>query len=101
MSQKPQKVKKIPLRRCTGCGESFPKKELIRVVRTPEGNVVLDFVGKVGGRGAYVCKNSTCFKKARKANRFRTNLECEIPEELLAALEEEIILFEKENTDED
>lgn len=97
---KPQKIKKIPLRRCTGCGESFPKKELIRVVRTPEGNVVLDFTGKVGGRGAYVCKRSDCFKKARKANRFRTNLECEIPEELLSALEEEITLFEKENTDE-
>lgn len=93
------KVKKIPLRRCTGCGESFPKKELIRVVRTPEGNVVLDFTGKVGGRGAYVCKKTACFKKARKANRFRTNLECEIPEELLTALEEEIALAEREARD--
>lgn len=95
------KQKKIPSRRCTGCGGSFPKKELIRVVRTPEGNVVLDFTGKVSGRGAYVCKKTECFKKARKANRFKTNLECDIPEELLASLEEEISLFEKEQADED
>ena len=94
------KVKKVPLRRCTGCGQSFPKKELLRVVRTPEGNVVLDFTGKVGGRGAYVCKKTDCFKKARKANRLRTNLECDIPEELLLALEEEVSLCEKENADE-
>lgn len=93
---KAQKVKKIPQRRCTGCGESFPKKELIRVVRTPEGNVVLDFVGKVSGRGAYVCKKTACFKKARKQNRFKTNLDCEIPEELLLALEEEIAIAERE-----
>lgn len=95
------KQKKIPLRRCTGCGESFPKKELIRVVRTPEGEVVLDFTGKVSGRGAYVCKSSACFKKARKANRFRTNLECEIPEDLILALEEEIIIFEKEEANDE
>ncbi len=93
---KPQKAKKIPLRRCTGCGESFPKKELIRVVRTPEGNVVLDFGGKISGRGAYVCKKTGCFKKARKQNRFRTNLDCEIPEEILISLEEEIAVAEKE-----
>ncbi len=94
------KQKKIPLRRCTGCNQSFPKKDLLRVVRTPEGNVVLDFTGKVGGRGAYVCKKTDCFKKARKANRFKTNLECDIPEELLIALEEEVSLCEKENADE-
>jgi len=94
------KVKKIPLRRCTGCGQSFPKKELIRVVRTPEGSVVLDFTGKIGGRGAYVCKKTDCFKKARKQNRFKTNLECEIPEELLAAIEDEVALAAKENADE-
>ena len=94
------KQKKIPLRRCTGCNQSFPKKDLLRVVRTPEGNVVLDFTGKVGGRGAYVCKKTDCFKKARKANRFKTNLECDIPEELLLALEEEVSLCEKESADE-
>ena len=61
------KVKKIPLRKCTGCGQSFPKRDLIRVVRSPEGDVSLDFTGKKSGRGAYVCKNAQCFKKARKA----------------------------------
>ena len=91
------KVKKIPLRKCTGCGQSFPKRDLIRVVRSPEGDVSLDFTGKKSGRGAYVCKNAQCFKKARKANRFRTNLECEIPEEVLIALEEEITAWEAEN----
>ena len=96
MSTKAPKVKKIPLRRCTGCGESFPKKELLRVVRTPEGNVVLDFTGKVGGRGAYVCKSAACFKKARKQNRFKTALDCDIPEEVLTSLEEEIELIQKE-----
>lgn len=90
------KQKKIPLRRCTGCGESFPKKELIRVVRSPEGSVSLDFTGKASGRGAYVCKKAACFKKARKQGRFKSALDCDIPEEVLAALEEEIILFEKD-----
>ncbi|MBQ7836843.1 MAG: YlxR family protein [Clostridia bacterium] len=91
------KAKKVPLRKCTGCGESFPKRDLIRVVRSPEGEVSLDFTGKKSGRGAYVCKNAQCFKKARKANRFRTNLECDIPEEVLAALEEEITAWEAED----
>ena len=96
-SAKAPKVKKIPTRRCTGCGESFPKKDLIRVVRSPEGEVSLDFTGKKSGRGAYVCKSAQCFKKARKANRFKTNLDCEIPEEVLISLEEEIVEWEAEN----
>ena len=96
-ANKGPKVKKIPARRCTGCGQSFPKKDLIRVVRSPEGEVSLDFTGKKSGRGAYVCKNAQCFKKARKANRFKVNLDCEIPEELLQALEEEITAWEAEN----
>ena len=78
---KSAKPRKIPLRRCTGCGESFPKKELIRVVRGPDGTVSLDFTGKAGGRGAYVCKKTACFKKARKQNRFKTALEVNIPDE--------------------
>lgn len=90
------KQKKIPLRRCTGCGESFPKRELIRVVRAPDGTVSLDFTGKASGRGAYVCKKAACFKKARKQGRFKSALDCNIPDELLAALEEEITLFEKD-----
>ena len=84
------KVKKQPVRRCTGCGEHFPKKELARVVRTPEGAIELDLVGKKSGRGTYVCKNPECFKKARKARRFETALECSIPEEIYEKLAEEI-----------
>ena len=84
------KVKKQPVRRCSGCGEHFPKKELVRVVRTPEGEIELDLVGKKSGRGAYVCKNPDCFKKARKARRFETALECSIPDEVYAKITEEL-----------
>lgn len=90
------KQKKIPLRRCVGCGESFPKKELIRVVRPPEGEVTLDFTGKKSGRGVYICKNAKCFSKARKAGRFAKNLECEVPDSLLDALEEEVRAAEED-----
>ena len=83
-------VRKQPMRRCTGCGEHFPKKELIRVVRTPEGEIVLDEVGKRSGRGAYICKSAACFKKARKARRLEASLECSIPDEVYNRLEEEL-----------
>ena len=91
--------KKIPLRRCCGCGESFPKKELIRMVRTPDGAVRMDFTGKLSGRGVYVCRSLTCFKKARKANRFASALEMAVSDEVLSALEEEVRLCEKERAD--
>ena len=91
--------KKIPLRRCCGCGESFPKKELIRMVRTPDGAVRMDFTGKLSGRGVYVCRSLTCFKNARKANRFASALEMAVSDEVLSALEEEVRLFEKERAD--
>ena len=83
-------VKKIPTRRCTGCGEHFPKNTLIRVLRTPEGEVVLDLTGKKSGRGAYICRSAACFKKARKARRIETSLECQISEELYNRMEEEL-----------
>lgn len=89
-------VRKIPERRCCGCGQSFPKRDLIRVLREPDGTVCLDFTGKKSGRGAYVCKKLACFKKARKANRFASSLEIAISEELLNALEEEVRLAESE-----
>ena len=69
---------------------SFPKPTLLRVVRAPDGSVSLDFTGKKSGRGAYVCRNVQCFKKARKAKRFERSLECEIPEEVYDALEREL-----------
>ena len=88
--------KKIPERRCVGCGESFPKRDLIRVVRTPEGTVTLDATGKQNGRGVYVCRRSECFKNARKKRRFASNLGVEIPEEVLDGIEAQIASFEKE-----
>lgn len=81
--------KKLPERRCTGCGERKPKTELIRVVRGPDGSVSLDFTGKKAGRGAYLCRDPKCLKKALKAHRLEQNLECSIPEELYGALEKE------------
>ena len=82
--------KKIPVRRCVGCGEHFPKGELVRVLRTPEGDVVLDLTGKKSGRGAYICKKASCLKKARKSKRIESSLECTIPETVYDRMEEEI-----------
>ena len=83
-------TKKIPQRRCVGCGEHFPKGELVRVLRTPEGEVTLDLTGKKSGRGAYICKKSACLKKARKSRRIETSLECSIPDAVYDKMEEEI-----------
>ena len=82
--------KKVPLRKCLGCMSSFPKKDLIRVVKTPEGEVVLDLSGKKSGRGAYICKSASCLKKARKAKRLESSLDCSIPDEVYNRLEEEL-----------
>lgn len=78
--------RKIPLRRCSGCGESKPKKELVRVVRAPDGTVSLDLTGKKAGRGAYVCPSAACLAKARKARRIERALEVAIPEEVYAQM---------------
>ena len=83
-------IKKYPVRRCTGCGEHFEKRELIRILRTPEGDIVIDEGGKKSGRGAYICKNASCLKKARKAKRLESSLECSIPDEVYNKLEEEL-----------
>ena len=82
--------KKVPERRCVGCGISFPKKTLIRVVKLPDGGAELDFIGKKPGRGAYLCKNIECLKKARKAKRLERNLEVSISEEIYDMLEAEL-----------
>lgn len=86
-----KKVKKIPQRKCLGCMESFPKKELIRVVRTPEGEVCIDLKGKMSGRGAYICKKEACLKKAVKSKRIQTNLEVTISDELIESLSKELL----------
>ena len=72
--------KKIPMRKCLGCNEMKPKKELIRAVKSPEGEITLDLTGKKSGRGAYICPDKGCFDKARKARRLERALETKIPE---------------------
>lgn len=82
--------KKIPLRKCTGCGEMKPKKELIRIIRTPEEDVVVDKTGKKNGRGAYLCNSMECFLKAKKTKALERSLQSAIPETVYAHLEEEM-----------
>lgn len=84
------KTRKIPMRSCVGCTESKPKKELLRIVRSPEGEISLDPVGKKPGRGAYICRDPECLKKARKGKRLEKSLECEISAEIYDRLAEEI-----------
>lgn len=84
------KQKKIPERQCLGCNEHKPKKELLRVVRTPEGEILLDFTGKKSGRGAYICRNVGCLKKARKSKRIDRSLNVTIPEEVYDRMESEL-----------
>ncbi len=81
------KPRKIPERRCIGCNEHFPKKELIRIVRLPDGNIALDTTGKMSGRGAYLCHKVECFRRARKAKRAEAALSCPIPESVYDAME--------------
>lgn len=83
-------TKKVPLRRCLGCNESKPKKELVRVVRSPAGEISLDPVGKKPGRGAYLCPSAQCLAKARKAKRLERALELAIPAEVYDSIEREI-----------
>ena len=85
-----EKIKKVPQRKCLGCMESFPKKDLVRVVRLPDGSTHMDLTGKKSGRGAYICRNKTCLKKAIKSKRIQNNLEVEISEELISILEGEL-----------
>jgi len=82
--------KKIPQRQCMGCRERKAKKELIRVVRSPEGEVSLDFHGKKNGRGAYICPQMDCLKKAIRSKALERSLEVPIPEEIYAQLEREM-----------
>ena len=92
MANKQQKPKrKKPVRMCVGCRERFLKIDLIRVVRTPEGDIVIDKKGKVSGRGAYVCKSADCLSKAYKTNALQRALETKIDEDLLNQLKEDII----------
>ena len=84
-------AKKIPMRICIGCREKKPKRELIRILKTPEGEIKLDLTGKLNGRGAYVCRSTDCLKKIRKSNglshAFGMKVEAEIYDRLQRELE--------------
>ena len=86
----PVKPRKIPQRQCVGCREMKDKKALIRVVRSPEGAISLDFVGKKPGRGAYVCHDVACLQKARKSRALERAFETAIPAEVYDAMEKEL-----------
>lgn len=83
-------AKKTPARMCTACREMKPKIELIRMVRTPEGDIKLDTTGKLNGRGAYICKSAECLKKAQKTGALSRAFGTEIPEEIFAELERKL-----------
>lgn len=82
--------KKIPQRQCMGCRERKPKRDMIRIVRTPEGVVSLDFGGKMNGRGAYICPNPECLKKVQKSKALDRSLEVTIPDEVYERLSKEM-----------
>ena len=90
MAQQQTGVRRVPLRKCTGCGEMKPKKELVRVVKSPEGEISLDLTGRKSGRGAYVCPAAACLAAARKARRLEKSFQCAIPDALYDRMEEEL-----------
>ena len=83
-------VKKIPLRQCIGCGEMKSKKEMIRVIKTAEGEILLDATGRKNGRGAYLCPSMECFKKAVKGRGLERSFNMAIPREVYETLEKEM-----------
>jgi len=83
--------KKEPMRRCLGCGESFPKKQLVRIVLTPEGEVKMDLSGRLNGRGAYICRNTECLDKAIKRKLVNKALKAPVSDELAAELKKELM----------
>ena len=83
--------KKVPIRQCLGCRKHLPKNELIRAVKSPEGEVSLDYTGKMPGRGAYICNNTDCIKKAVKSNALARVFKTRISDELINELQEKEI----------
>ncbi len=88
-------AKKIPLRKCTGCQEMKSKKEMMRILRTSEGDIILDTTGRKNGRGAYVCCTMECFEKAVKNKGLERSLKCKVPQETYEILKKEIESIEK------
>ncbi len=84
------KPKKIPMRMCVGCGEMKEKRSVIRIVKNKENDISIDLTGKAAGRGAYMCRNTECLKKAMKARRLERTFSMQIPEEIYKKLEAEL-----------
>ncbi|MGN0642065.1 MAG: RNase P modulator RnpM [Huintestinicola sp.] len=78
------------MRMCIGCGEMKPKKELIRIVKAPEGDISLDCTGKKSGRGAYICRSAECLQKARKQKRLEKSFSCRISDDVYDSMEKEL-----------
>ena len=95
MSKVVKKEKKIPVRQCIGCNEHRPKVELLRVVRSPEGEISLDFTGKKSGRGAYICRDVKCLRRARKSLRIDRTLDVSVPSDVYDAMEAELETHEE------
>lgn len=94
------KPKKIPMRMCVGCREMKPKKELLRVVRSPEGEISFDLTGRKPGRGAYVCHSSECLLRAIKQKQLERTFSAPISDEIRDALQKQIAMIPKETADE-
>ena len=84
-------AKKTPMRMCKGCREMKPKQQLIRIVKTPDGEIKLDTTGRLNGRGAYICKSADCLKKAQKAGALSRAFETDVADEVYAAIERELL----------
>ncbi len=83
-------VRKIPMRMCLGCGEMKPKKELIRAVKSPEGEISLDLTGRKPGRGAYLCRSEECLRLARKGRKLEKSFSCRIDDEVYDLMEKQL-----------
>ncbi len=84
------KHKKVPIRMCCGCGQNLPKRELIRIVKSPEGEISLDKTGKKSGRGAYICPKIECLNIAQKSRKIERVFSCRIPEEVYEVMRDEL-----------
>ena len=88
-------MRKVPMRMCTGCGQMKPKRELVRVVKSQDGEIALDLTGKKAGRGAYLCPSAACLAKARKAKRLQNAFGVPVPDEVFDRLAAEIAAAEQ------
>ena len=89
------KTKKLPERFCLGCQQSLPKKSLVRIVRSPEGDFSVDITGKMPGRGAYICPKAECFEKAQKSRGLERSFKGKVPKEVYEQLAEQVASLEK------